>query len=114
MSEREQMVWAAVYAQTCGDPGTVAHSADQALHALRSLAIDEQIEEPETALAQAGLFVERAEFDPWYRLAFRLPHASRHLMASVTDEMCESAHEGYQRSPGDFYCTVSRSLAAAT
>jgi hypothetical protein len=103
MSEREQMVWAAVYAQTHGDPGAVVHFADQAVHALRSLAIDEQIEEPETALAQAGLFVERAEFDPWYRLAYRLAHPSRHAMLSVTDEMCEAAYEGYQRSRGDFY-----------
>lgn len=103
MSGREQMVWAVVYAQTKGDPGAVAHVADQTISLLRELSLDGEALNPEYVAARYGPGLEFEEFRSWYPVAMKIAKNGHVRPQEVDEAACREAFDIYQRCATDFY-----------
>lgn len=103
MSGREQMVWAVVYAQTNGDPGAVAHFADQKVSSLRELSIDGEAPNPEHVAARYGPGFEFEEFRSWYPVAMKIAKDGHVEPEEVDEAACREAYDIYRQCATDFY-----------
>lgn len=103
MSAREQGVWSAAYVAAGPDAKRSAQSADQAVSALRSLAIDEsQFIGPEHDAARYCLGLTFEEFSGWYPTALKITSRGR-LGQKLSDEDLSQAFEAYRMSTADFF-----------
>jgi hypothetical protein len=103
LGSREQMVWAAVFAQADEEPVSAAHAADETVLSLRALAIDGEARAPEYDLAKLGLNIDREAFDPWYRIAYQITYPRDYSGVGLTESACAAAYERYRLSRADFY-----------
>ena len=102
MSERERLVWGVAFAQGGDDAAAAARQADARVARLRALGLDpETALDPEYDAARAGFHMELEEFEPWYRVAWRIRHpASFH---TPTPAEIREAYGRFQQGRGDFY-----------
>jgi hypothetical protein len=104
LSERERLVWAVAFGQGAEDPADAAHSADAAVRRLRALVLDPDTAlDPEYEAARAGFHFEFEEFEPWYRVAWRLRHGHATSFHAPTREEIREAYDRFQQGRGDFY-----------
>jgi hypothetical protein len=102
LSERERLVWAAAFAQVDGDPAGAARRADETVRRLRTLGLDPDTAlDPEYEAARAGFHFEFEEFEPWYRVAWRIRHPTS--FHRPTQEEIREAYDRFQQGRGDFY-----------
>ena len=105
MTEREQAVWAVVFARSGVFDLGAAVQADEAVKALRRIDPDELgPTTPEHQALAAGTYISEEEFGPWYRVAWRLAmRGTRQSLEEVSPWQIERAYETYLRGQGDFY-----------
>lgn len=102
MSEREHLVWGAAFVQCDGDPAEAARHADATVGRLRALGLDPDTAlDPEYEAARAGFHFEFEEFEPWYRVAWRIRHPTS--FHTPTQEQIREAYDRFQQGRGDFY-----------
>lgn len=103
LTDREQMVWAAYFAQQVTPTAKAAKEADHCILRLRSLDLDKSMrQEPEYDASRTGINLELEEFSCWYRVAVRMQARPTNLSVP-TPEACQDAYERYTRSRSDFY-----------
>jgi hypothetical protein len=104
LSERERLVWAAAFVHLDGDPAEAARRADDTVKRLRALGLDPDTAlDPEYEAARAGFHFEFEEFEPWYRVAWRLRHGHATSFHAPTREEIREAYDRFQQGRGDFY-----------
>ena len=105
MTERDQAVWAAVFARSGAFDLGAAVQADEAVEALRRIDPDRLGPMmPEHQALAAGTHISEEEFAPWYRVAWRLAmRGTRRSLEEVSPCQIERAYETYLRGQGDFY-----------
>ncbi len=96
-------MWAVTYAQSIGVPGALAYAADKAALSLRALGIDNDNRAPEYDLARANFLLERNEFDPWYRVAYRMSRQFKGPYEAPNDDACALAYDHYQQLRLNFF-----------
>ncbi|MGH8050388.1 MAG: hypothetical protein ACREPB_07005, partial [Arenimonas sp.] len=70
MDDRQHHVWAAVFASQTLPAAEAAAKADEVVKKLRELDIEKtQATELWELAARAGAFIEKADFDVWYRVS---------------------------------------------
>jgi len=103
MNGREQAVWSAAYIACSLDPARAAQSADKAVLALRSLAIDEsQFIGPEHDAARYCSDMTFERFSGWYPIALKIASRNQILREPSADEL-RQAFETYRMSTTDFF-----------
>jgi len=105
MDYREQHVWAAVFASQTAPAMKAAAKADEVVKNLRELNIENT---PATEIwqvaAKAGAFVEKADFDAWYRVSSLFSKEARSRgYQEPTQRECDEAYEKYDRGRAEFY-----------
>lgn len=104
MSDREQQVWASVYAHQQDEPTKAARVADDAVLALRALNVDnKEFEGPEYEAARSCMGLRLDEFRAWYPVALTITKRGRMAPSDVSDEAIEKAFDTYQRCCTDVY-----------
>lgn len=103
LSERERLVWGAAFAQGGGDPGEAARQADTTVGRLRALGLDQDTAlDPEYEAARAGFHFEFEEFEPWYRVAWRLRHGHATSFHAPAQEEIREAYDRFLQGRSDF------------
>jgi len=102
MQDREQAVWAAVYASFWDDPTEGIRRADLSVNGLRLASRDESVGSPELEIGGNSAFLSYEEFRAWYPIALKLatPPAK---YRKPTEDACHAAYDRYERSQSDFY-----------
>lgn len=102
LTDRERAVWCAAYVAAGGNPAAAARAADAEVRALRTLGLDSELTlDPEYDAARAGLHFELEEFEPWYRVAWKIRHPTS--FHTPTPAEIREAYDRYQQGRGDFY-----------
>ena len=102
LSERERQVWSVAFVQGGADPAEAARQADATVGRLRALGLDQDTAlDPEYDAARAGFHFEFEEFEPWYRVAWRLRHPTS--FHTPTGDEIRDAYDRFQQGRGDFY-----------
>ena len=104
LSERERQVWSAAFAQGGPDAVAAAVAADATVRRLRALMLDQDnVMDPEYEAARAGFHFEFDEFEPWYRVAWRIRHAHDVSFHAPTLDEIRDAYDRFQAGRGEFY-----------
>ena len=104
LSERERQVWSAVFAQGGLDAETAAMQAEAAVRRLHALNLDRDTAmDPEYEAARAGYHFEFEEFEPWYRIAWRLRHGHDVSFHAPSRDEIREAYDRFQAGRGEFY-----------
>jgi hypothetical protein len=104
LSDRERLVWCVAFAQVGADAAEAARHADATVGRLRALQLDQDTAlDPEYEAARAGFHFEFEEFEPWYRVAWRLRHGHATSFHAPTREEIREAYDRFLQGRGDFY-----------
>lgn len=104
MSDREQQVWACIFANQNGGLEEAARLADRTVLKLRALNMDDQrFFGPENDASRNCPGLTYEEFRNWYPIALKIAKRGHITPQEIGEEACEEAFETYQRSAADFY-----------